>query len=84
MEAAACGCVVVATASMGPREYLTPDRSMLEVPVGEAGRLAEQAIRAMRDLDLRERLSAAAIDDVARFSWEESTDRLEAILRGAT
>lgn len=80
MEAAACGCAIVATASRGPREYLTPDRSMLEVPVGAARALADEAARVLLDRSLRERLSTAAQHDVARFTWSDSTDRLESLL----
>lgn len=80
MEAAACGCAVVATASRGPREFLTPGRSMVEVPVGDARGLAEAAARVLSDVPLRTRLAEAARASVASFSWSASTDRLEALL----
>ncbi|PAP77337.1 glycosyltransferase family 4 protein [Rubrivirga marina] len=80
MEAAACGAVVVATASRGPREFLEPERSMMEVAVGDAAALADAAESVLRDVERRARLAEAAQVDVARFSWDESTARLESIL----
>ena len=80
MEAAACGCAVVATASRGPREYLVPGRSMVEVPVGDAAALAREAALLLRDPDRRQRMAEAGAADVARFSWDASTDALESIL----
>ena len=81
MEAAACGCAVVATASRGPQEFLEPGRSMLEVPVGDAEGLADAAATLLLDPDSRARFAEAGMADVARFSWDASTDQLEAILR---
>lgn len=80
MEAAACGCAVVATASCGPREYLEPGRSMVEVAVGDAAALADHAARLLRDDGARTAIAAAAVQDVSRFSWKASTDALESIL----
>lgn len=82
MEAAACGCAVVATASRGVAEFLVPDRSMREVPVGDAEALARETAALLADPSARADLAAAAVRDVARFSWEASTDRFEALIRG--
>ena len=81
MEAAACGCAIAATASLGPREFLTPGVSMLEVPVGDAAALAEAAQRLLVDADLRTRVAEAGAEAVGRFSWDDATDRLERILQ---
>ena len=82
MEAAACGCAVVATASGGPREYLTPGRSMVEVGVGDAEALAAASARLFADGAARSALAQAARADVARFSWAESTAQFESLLLG--
>ena len=84
MEAAACGCAVVATASRGVAEFLRDGRSMVEVPVGDGRALATEAARLLRDVDARATMAQAAMEDVARFSWEESTHRFEAVLRDLT
>ena len=80
MEAAACGCAIVGTASQGPREYLTPGVSMAEVPVGDHAGLAREAARLLRDPAAREAQAQAGMDAVSRFCWSDSTDVLERIL----
>ena len=80
MEAAACGAAVVATDSRGPSEYLTADRSMLCVPVDDADGLLCGALALLDDTDRRVELATAAFQDVNRFDWASSTDRLEQIL----
>ena len=82
MEAAACGCALVATASRGPREFLTPGVSMTEVAVGDGAQLARQAARLLRNPDARARQARAGLESVKRFTWEDSTARLEALLIG--
>ena len=80
MEAAACGCAIVATASRGPREFLTPGESMIEVPVGDADGLATAAARLLTEPRERSRMALAGQEAVGRFSWAESTARLERLL----
>lgn len=80
MEAAACGCAVVATESRGVNEFLTPGRSMLQVPVDDTVGLAREALRLLSDVPLRRRIAEAGIEDVGRFSWEASTEVLEEVL----
>ena len=80
MEAAACGCAVVATASRGVSEFLVDGRSMRQVPVGDASRLAAEVVDLMGDRAARVRLATAAREDVARFTWDDSTDRFESVL----
>ncbi len=80
MEAAACGCAIAATASLGPREFLTPNVSMLEVPVGEGTALGEAAVRLLNKEALRIQMAEAAVRDVGRFSWEASTAQFERLL----
>ncbi len=80
MEAAACGCAVAATASRGVAEFLRAGVSMDEVPVGDAGALAEAAVGLLDDPDRRIQRAEAAIADVGRFSWSESTDTFERLI----
>ncbi len=80
MEAAACGCAVVATASRGPAEFLRAGRSFVEVPVDDAGALAHAAADLLCRPARRAEIAEAGMADVARFSWSDSTDRLEAYL----
>lgn len=80
MEAAACGCAVVATASRGPAEYLRAGTSMVEVPVGDAAAVARETLRLFSDAAARIALADAARADVSRFSWDASTDTFERLL----
>lgn len=80
MEAAACGCAVVATASRGVAEYLRDGVSMIQVPVGDASAVADAAVRLLTDMALRTSFASAAVADVARFSWDASTDEFERLL----
>lgn len=80
MEAAACGCAVVATASRGVAEYLRSGVSMVEVPVGDGAAVAEAARTLIAEPSRRLSLAEAARADVGRFSWNDSTARLEALL----
>ena len=77
MEAAACGCAVVATASRGVSEYLSDGRSMCLVEVGDAEGLATHAAGLLADMERRLELARAAVEDVSRFTWTDSTRRLE-------
>ena len=83
MEAAASGCAVVATASRGPAEFLRAGRSMIEVPVGDTGALAREAADLLRHPPRRVAVAEAGLDDVARFSWDASTDRFESVIEAA-
>lgn len=81
MEAAACGCAVVATASRGPAEFLRSGASMIEVPVGDAEALARETVRLLNDAAACAAVSTAGMADVGRFSWEASTDAFERLLK---
>ena len=80
MEAAACGCAVVATASRGVAEFLRAGVSMREVPVGDARALATETAALLSDEPARIALATAAMADVARFSWDASTAEFERLL----
>ena len=80
MEAAACGCAVVATASRGPREFLTPPESMAEVPVGDVDGLVRESERLLCDPAGRARQAWAGHRSVGRFDWDRSTATFEDLL----
>ena len=80
LEAAACGCAVVASANRGVHEVLAAGHSMLTAPVGDGIALAQVADHALSELALRQRLSDEARSAVGRLDWKASTDALEAAL----
>ena len=81
MEAAACGCAVVASDSRGVSEYLEDGISMRAVPAGDGAALGQAARAVLRDSTERVRLALAARHAVSRFRWDESTAILESALR---
>ena len=80
MEAAACGCAVAATESRGVSEFLSSGTSMVTAEAGNAGQLVDAACSLLQNTDLRIRTARAGLEDVARFSWDDSTDTFEASL----
>jgi glycosyltransferase involved in cell wall biosynthesis len=57
------------------REYLTPGRDALLVPVGDDSGLATALLAVLQEEDLRERLTAGGRRLVRRFTWAESARR---------
>lgn len=81
MEAAACGCAIVASDNRGVHEYLASGESMLTAPLGDGDALAAQALVLLHDDARRQRLAEHAHASVSALNWEASTDRFEAALR---
>jgi L-malate glycosyltransferase len=79
-EAMACGCAVVSTDCGGNREYATAEVNALLSPAGDSNALAENIERLLANDDLRVRLAETAHQTIQKFSWENSTDRLEEFL----
>ena len=80
MEAAACGCAIVACANPGVSECFTAGVSMQAVPVGDGVALGQAALDVFADDAHRRRLAEAGREAVARTSWSASVDELEATL----
>lgn len=81
IEAAACGTPVVASDAPGLRESVLEDRTGFLVPHGDSTAWAERMARLCTDEACRDRLSGAAIEHAARYSWERTAHRTEAALR---
>lgn len=83
LEAMAMGVPSVAVdCESGPRAILRHEHDGLLVPDSVAG-LSDGLRRLTGDADLRERLGAAAVNVVDRFSWEAMVDAYEDVLRRA-
>lgn len=80
MEAAACGCAIVACSNPGVSECFIDGVSMRAVPVGDGAALGQAALDVLGDEALRVRLAEAGRDAVARTSWSASADLLEETL----
>ena len=80
IEAAAAGCAVVASGHGGLPEIIRDGVTGRLVEPGDPARLAEVSAELIDDSGLRERLGAAAADDVrARFSSERLLDAVQAL-----
>ncbi|MFN3597885.1 MAG: glycosyltransferase family 4 protein [Rubricoccaceae bacterium] len=80
MEAAACGCAVVATDSVGVREYLEDGISMRLHEQGDVEGLVRSAVALLGDPEARARQAAAAAQAVSRYAWHASTGEMERLL----
>jgi glycosyltransferase involved in cell wall biosynthesis len=79
LEAMAWGRAIVATAVGGVPDVLADDVEGLVVPPGAPDALAGALSKLAADVELRERLGAAARERAHRLNAEEVTGRLEAI-----
>ncbi len=80
VEAMAARLPIVAMAAGAVPEILEDERTGLLVPPGDAGRLAQALGRFVRDPDLRERLAAAARQEVeARFTVDRYVAGVQAV-----
>jgi spore coat protein SA len=82
LEAFSAGLPVIAFKSGGIPELVDHRVNGIIVPQGDEETLYQSMRELMLDRDLRQRLGAAAEAVPARFSWENTVDRLEAVYRG--
>lgn len=80
LEAMACGATVVSTASGGVEDFLVHDVNGLIVPVGDASKVASEAIDLLLARERRIRLAERAVQDTRQLTTERSLDRLEVLL----
>ncbi len=79
-EAALCGCAIVATDSGGIRDYVEDGVTGLLSAPRNPELLAENLSLLLSNPDLCEQLAKAGSQSVKRFSWEQSTNLLEALI----
>ena len=82
MEAAACGCAVVATDIPGHREYIRHGVTGVLSPARDPNTLAQNLCLLLESDSLRVQLAKAFNDFVCRLSWERSADLLEDFIMG--
>jgi glycosyltransferase involved in cell wall biosynthesis len=80
-EAMACGCALVSTDIGGVREYAEPEVTALLSPPRDPEALARNILRLLDDDAFRQRLAVAGHECIQSFTWERSTDQLEAFMR---
>ena len=80
-EAMACGCAVVSSDCGGIREYAEHEVTALLSPPGDPKALARNILRLLDDDKLRQKLAVAGRERIQAFTWEKSTDLLEAFIK---
>jgi glycosyltransferase involved in cell wall biosynthesis len=75
LEAMSAGLPVITSDLPVFREYLSPGRDALLVPVGDVGGLATALLGVLTEEPLRERLAVAGRELARRFTWQESARR---------
>jgi len=80
LEAMACGAPVVTT-SVGTEDYAVNEENALIVPPRKPELMAQAILRLLDDKILREKLSSNGIHTAKQFTWERTTDRIEALFQ---
>lgn len=80
-EAMRCGCAVVSTDCGGNRDYAEHGVNALLSPPKDPNALATNLIRVLEDDELRVRIATEGYKRIQTFTWERSTDCLEAYMR---
>jgi len=83
IEANACGVPAVSSDVPGLRDSTRHDVTGLLYPYGDVAALAAAVVRLLSDEAAYHRMSAAALDWSARFTWDRVTDDVEVLLGAA-
>jgi glycosyltransferase involved in cell wall biosynthesis len=83
IEANACGVPAVSSDVPGLRDSTRHDVTGLLYPYGDSAALAAAVVRLLTDAGAYRRMSAAALEWSARFSWDRVTDDAEALIGAA-
>jgi glycosyltransferase involved in cell wall biosynthesis len=81
LEAFSAGLPVIAFRSGGIPELVEDNRNGIVVAQGDREALFQSMRELMLDRDLRDRLGSAAKTVPARFTWENTVDRVETVYR---
>ena len=81
LESMACGCAVVATDCRGVRDIITDGENGFVVDVGDVEQLVERIKLLLNDNGLRQQMVNKAKQTIHQFSWENSVDQLEDVLK---
>lgn len=81
IEAMACGVPLIITDDGGSREYALDGYNCLVVPFGKPEEMAKAIKRLLSDDELYHRLRTNGLETAAKFDWETTTDKFEAVLK---
>lgn len=83
IEAAACGTPSLASDAPGLRESVVDGETGRLVPYGDVDAWAAAIAELTARPDRVEKMGAAAVRFAARFTWDDTTRRIESVLRSA-
>lgn len=81
LEANACGTPVVAADVPGLRDSVSPGESGLLYPFGDVEKMAENILKTLTDSTLREKLEQGGRKWAMRFTWENTAERFNNLLK---
>jgi glycosyltransferase involved in cell wall biosynthesis len=84
VEAAAAGLLVVSIDQMGIREFIQHGINGFLVPADDSQMMANYAIRALKEPDLRSRLQETAKRSAAEYSWQKLRSRYYALYQNVS
>jgi L-malate glycosyltransferase len=82
-EALACGAALVASDSVGLRDYARDGQTALVVPHKRPDLLAQAVGRLLEDDDLRMQLAQTGHEHVMRYTWERAASEMEKLFLSA-
>jgi glycosyltransferase involved in cell wall biosynthesis len=82
-EAGLCGCALAVTENQGHREFAIHEQTALLSPPGQPEALAANVLRLIAEPGFRQSSNTALIATLAAFSWDESVERMAAVLAAA-
>jgi glycosyltransferase involved in cell wall biosynthesis len=84
VEANACGTPVVASRSPGLRDSVRDGETGYLVKHGDEAELADRVVGLLTDSEVREKMSAAAVQWARTFTWERCARECAGILEKAS
>ena len=80
LEALACGAPLITT-RLGTEDLVHDDETAVVIPPKDPAALAQAILRLVTDEPLRQRLRAAGLAAVTRFTWQNSVSNIERIFK---
>ncbi len=79
-EAIACGAALVASDSVGLRNYAIDGETALLVPIKRPDLLAQAIDNLLQDDQLRQKIASQGHQHIQRYTWKRAVDSLEKLL----
>lgn len=81
LEAMACGCIPIVTRFTGYNEYIEANKNALVIDIGDIQGARKAILRLIESSKLRDKLLMNGVQTVTEWSWNNSIDRLEDVIK---